>query len=140
MNAEGAVTCYNWSLEGIKGFGQVEDENEAFYFDDVIQMDVRNKKFYIRKLNKIEIVDEIEGNVLNTINISSYKFIIDDNKEHLVVFCDDIIKRYQLESGDFISQIDIKGSIPNEFKFHDYKDETYLLLSKNKKDLFTIKI
>jgi hypothetical protein len=140
MNEENTVDCLNWKLDEVKTIGQDKDENKPFYFKDVEQMNIRNKKFYLRKEETIEIVDEKDGNVLKTIDIESYKFIIDDKKEHLVVFCYDSIERYQLENGDLISQTDIKSSIPNEFKFHDYKDEKYLLSSKNKEDLYSINI
>jgi hypothetical protein len=139
MNEKFEVNYLNWRLNNVKTIGQTEHQDEPFYFKDVIQMDIRNHRFYLRKLNKIEILSEISGNVLKTIEISCHKFIIND--DHLVVFCDNfLIKWYQLGTGNLISEIDLKGSIPNGFKFHDYKDGKYLLSSKNKKDLYSIKI
>jgi hypothetical protein len=138
MNDDYEVCCFNWNSEKVKKIGQIEDVNQSF--QKVFQMDIRNKRFYLRKSNKIEILDEKDVTLLKTIEINSYKFTIDDNNKHLIVFCNDSINRYQLKSGEFISQIDTTGFIPNGFKFHDYDGEKYILLSKNKKELYSIKI
>jgi hypothetical protein len=156
MNMNYEVDCFNWNLDKIKTYGQKTDENQPFFFKNVQQIEIRNKKFYIRKWSMsedtcisfsylIDIIDAKNGTLIKKIDNSSircymYKFIIDDDKDHLIVFCDDSIKRYELESGVFISKIDIKGSIPKGYKFLDYKDEIFLLLSKNKKKLYSIKI
>jgi hypothetical protein len=138
LNSFYTVDVYNWSLMLVEKIGQNENESEPFYFDNVQQMDIRNKKFYLRRPDGINIVDEKDGKVLKTIEIDSYKFIIDDDDKQLVVFENDSICRYQLDSGDFISKIDTKGSIPNGFTFLNYKDNKYILLSKNKKELYSI--
>jgi hypothetical protein len=75
---------------------------------------------------------------LKIIEINSYKFVINDDDHQLIVFGKDFISRYQLESGDFISKIDTKGLIPDGYRFLNYKDNKYILLSKNKRDLYLI--
>jgi hypothetical protein len=111
MNDDYIVECFDWSLEEVKTIGQSEDVHGPFYFEDVYQN--RNKKFYSRFLDSIDIVIENDGTLIERIYINNYKFIIVDDKKHLVVFSWESIDRYHLESGDFISQIDINGSIPN---------------------------
>jgi hypothetical protein len=140
MNLQHEIVCLDWNLNEVKTIQQNNDKNLSIYFDYYEQIDIRNKKFYSRKYAEIDIVDENDGTLIKTIDVKCYKFIIDDNKGHLVAFCSDSINRYQLESGVLVSKIDLNGSIPNEYKFHDYKDDKYLLSSKNKKDLYSIKI
>jgi hypothetical protein len=140
MDSDFEVNCYDWKLNKVQTIGQVQNGKQPFYFKDVIQMETRNKKFYLRRPNRIDIVDHKDGKELKRIKINSYKFIINDDEKQLIVFCDDSISRYDLESANFISKINTKPFFPSGFKLIDYKDDDYLLLSKNKKDLYSIKI
>jgi hypothetical protein len=136
MTEDYMVKCLNWRLNEIKTIGQNKD---GFHFKGVQQMDIRDEQFYLRNSKKIEIVDVEDGTLIKTIKIKSYKFIIDDKKGHLIAFCYDSIQIFHLGSGDFISKIDLKDSIPKGYTFQDYKNQTCLLLSKNKTDLYSIK-
>jgi hypothetical protein len=147
-------TCLNWSLEEVKVVqpseneveheieNEDEDEDghhhehevEAPVFKNINQMDIRNKKFYLRKCHQIDIVDEKEGTLIKTINVVYDKFVIDDDKGHIVTFSSNYIKRFQLESGVLVSRIDIRSSIPYGYQLFDYKNDKYIL--KLKRSIF----
>jgi hypothetical protein len=64
VNCNNRVHYYNWKLDKMKTIGQIKDKDLTFYFKYVLQMDIRNKTFYLRRLNSIDIVDEKTGDFL----------------------------------------------------------------------------
>jgi hypothetical protein len=135
MAESNKVYCYTWNFQRLKTFGQRANARLPFYFRFVEQMDIRTKKLYTRSSRSITIFNETTGIILKTIYIESYKFIIKDREKQLIAFTLHGIFRYELESGDFISQTNT-NFIEDGYKILDYKDDKYLLLSKNKKELF----
>jgi hypothetical protein len=133
MNQNYEVDYYNWTLNKVKTVGQMKNVNEPFYFNDVQQFDIKNKKFYLRRSNKIDIINKKDGKLFKTIDINSYKFII--NGKQLISFCDNDIHKYQIENCSLISKTSLH-SIPDGYKLLDFKNNIYLLISKNKNNLY----
>jgi hypothetical protein len=138
MDTQFRIHIYDWHLQFIKIIGQNHNEKSPFYIRMAEQIEIRNKKFYTRMSNEIRIIDVNDGSILNTINIKSHKFTMNDDDNELIIFGNDSISRYQLDSGEFISKIDTTGSIPDDFRFLDYKDNKYILLSNNRKELYSV--
>lgn len=85
---------YDWKLNKLetnKKF-QNKDENAPFYISPYLdQIDNRNEKFIILHDNRINIVDELTGSTLNSIQIETIYFFIDST--NLIVVFDETNKQ-----------------------------------------------
>jgi hypothetical protein len=134
------VFCYSLTLKFLSSFGQTRHIKQPFYLKEVYQMDIRGNKFFLRRSDSIDIMDTRDGFITHSIEIQSYKFIINDKDKEIIAFCNDAILRYHLSDYIFISKIETVHRISNKLRFIDYNGYTdeYILLSTDSKDLYGV--
>lgn len=109
---------YNWELQFVKCIGQRTKPSEPFYFpSNIKQIENRNGKYFWLNDDFLNIVDEVNGNIIKTIKISSNKFVF-DSKSNLVVMSKLTQKlSYYNMDGALLNEVDIEFLPPFDFRF-----------------------
>lgn len=122
---------YNWKLQHITSLGQRDNPKRAFYFpSNILQIDNRDGKYIWLNDSSLNIANELNGTLVNSISIQADKFQVDSNN-NLVLMCKSIQK---------LVYYNLDGYLLQEIELYNFpQDNVEFFLDKYDKVNFFVK-
>ena len=126
-------------LNAINNIGQKDDPKQAFYMGNTIkQIANRENKFYCLYTKKLDIINQTTGVLLKSISIDGSKMVF-DSYSNLVVFCNDLIYKFDLndELEDKVKIINLLSKNTKKGFYHEFTtDEKDFFIDQQDKILY----
>jgi len=123
---------YSWRLERITSLGQRDSPKRCFYFpSDIKQIDNRDGKYFWLNQVSFNIVNELNGQIVNSIKLNANKFVI-DSANNILLMCQQVRRLYFF---------DFEGSLMQEIELFNFPltDVDFFLGTNEKPSFFCTK-
>ena len=130
------INIFDYQLNQIEQIGQGKDPNQPFYFTTKVrQLCCRERRFFLLYQEKIDIIDESTGLLLNSIPVGGNQMAF-DSEFNLVVLCISSSKlfKHNLES-DLTDEIKLEN-VTETLEFFINQGNQIVYLDKSLKCLF----
>lgn len=130
---------YSWKLDRIASLGQRDNPKRSFYFpSDIKQMDNRDGKYFWLNPSSFNIVNELNGQTVNSVELNADKFVI-NSANNILLMCAKVRRLYFFDfEGSLIQEIELYNFPLIDIEFFLDKNEKLCFFHKNTLELLEV--